>query len=115
MLAMAGMLLSKFGGRWFKYGIIAIAIAAAFFYVRNMGVQSERAKWERMSLIEQGRQERINEIWVRKSTEAADLIEDQAARLAVLLEQARIGAENETDIDTDGLSANGVMRLNSIR
>ncbi len=109
-----GLALLK-GSGWIKYALIAAAIAAVFFYVRNMGVQSERAKWERASLIEQGRQEHINEIWVQKSTDQADLIDEQVMRLGDLHETARIGADNETDIDTIGLSARGVMRLNSIR
>ncbi len=115
MLGFGLALLRSATGGWIKYALIAVAIASAFFYVRNMGIQSERAKWERASLIEQGRQETVNEIWVKKSTEQADLIDEQIIHLGDLHATAQKGADSETDIDRLGLSANGVMRLNSIR
>ncbi len=115
MLGFGLALLKSATGGWIKYALIAVAIASVFFYVRNMGVQSERAKWERASLIEQARQETVNELWVKKSSKDADLIDEQVVHLGSLHEEARKGANNEVDIDTTGLSANGVMRLNSIR
>lgn len=115
MISVVTMILSRIGGSWIKYALVAAMVAGAFFYVRNMGVQSERAKWVQASLIEEGRQLRINEVWVQKSVFMADVIADQLVMIDTLNEQARKGADNEADIDTLGLSANGVMRLNTIR
>lgn len=114
MLGIALSLLGK-GGGWIKYALIAAAIAGAFFYVRNMGVQSERARWNQAILIEQGRQESINEQMVLLSTADADDISLQRQRLALLREEAEREANSESNADDSCLSASGVMRLNAIR
>lgn len=115
MLGIITLFISRFGGKWLKYAFILVALAGAFFYIRNMGVQSERAVWEKASRIEQARQENVNEVWVKKSAVDADRITEQGERLERLHEQASTGADNEDTRDDIGLSADAVMRLNALR
>jgi hypothetical protein len=103
--------LAALGGGWIKYALIALACALAFAYVRNMGVQSERAKWEAAVVAEQKRQDGVNEKWVAVSTDDADSIDERVRQLR--------SRRDEQFIDEGGdvvcLSDTAVMRLNSIR
>lgn len=115
MLGILGALLSGGALKYVKYGLIAVALVGAFLYVRNMGVQGERAKWEKAALVEQGRQMRINEEMAIIGKEAADKLVFGELELEQRMEGAENEARNEVGTDTICLSPTGVMRLNSIR
>ena len=115
---MLGVIMSFVSGgafKYLKYGLIAAAVAGAFFYIRNGGVQSERAKWERAALVEQGRQLRINDEMAVIGKEAADKLIFGDIELELRMEGAENEARNELGTDIVCLSTDGVMRRNSIR
>jgi len=107
------MILGKLGGGWIKYLLIALAIGLAFAYIRNMGVQSERARWEEAIRIENIRQTRINDKLVLQSIVDADAIDFETEQMRALVERA----QNEALNDSTGtcLDAGSVQRLNTVR
>ncbi len=95
----------------FKYAMIALAFVAAFAFIRNMGVQAERARWEKAVIAEQQRQGEVNAKWVTVSTDDADSIGERIRQLRIRRDEQPI----EEDDGTLCLSDAAVMRLNAIR
>lgn len=115
MLGLAMAFFGKIGGGWIKYLLIAAVLAGGFLYVRNMGVQAERAKWELAIALEQKRQNRVNKEWVFKSIITADEIAVRLQELTRMREDDTLEARNENGDAAACLSTSGVQRLNAIR
>jgi len=115
MPAVLLMVFKTLGGGWIKYLLIAAALGAAFLYVRNMGVQAERTRWEKAVIAEQARQNKVNAKWVEQSILDADGIAERIHSLTLLREEADLEANTEHGSDVVCLPDTAVMRLNAIR
>jgi len=106
MIALAGL-------PW-KYIAMAAAALFAFWFVRDLGVQAERAKWVVSMNEEKDRQSLAADV-ARKHSQllSSRLLNSEASR-DTLTRRLQDEARNATGANDQCLDAGNVLRLNSI-
>jgi len=97
-----------------KFAAMAAVAALAFYYVWDMGRDSERAKWEAEMRAERDRQIVLLDEAREYGAAAATALEAAEVERGDLLRRMQNEARNSANAGAACLDADGVMRLNSI-
>ncbi len=97
-----------------KYVAIAAAALFAFWFVRDLGVQAERAKWV-VSMSEEKERQSVAADVARKHSQrlSSRLLNSEATR-DTLTRRLQDEARGSAGADVQCLDADNVMRLNAI-
>jgi len=97
-----------------KYVAIFLVAAFVFWYVRDMGVQAERQRWELATAEEQARQSEITTIYREASQLLASQLMDSDLARGNLVRRLQDEARSAPNAGRQCLDVDGVLRLNSL-
>ena len=97
-----------------KYVAILAAAAFAFWFVRDMGVQAERQRWEIAMTAERDRQSEVVRAYEQNSRMLASKLLNSETDMNKTIRRLQDEARNAAGADRACLDADSIMRLNTL-